>query len=371
MDTRIPVKNQWKPLPQSALIAFEMIKVLFFVYTFLLSIYLMGAAFKASSGYVEQIIRATSNPLIGFFIGLVSTSIIQSSSTTTSIVVAMVSSGLLPIAQAIPIVMGANIGTTVTNTIVSFGYVGRKIEFERAFGASIVHDLFNIFAVLFLFPLELYFHTIERSATVLEKAFEGIGGLTFVSPLSYIIDPVMDPIVAIVPNHWVLLILALAGVFLSLARIVSNMKGIVMEKIEKALNQYLFRNALVSMFFGMGFTAIVQSSSITTSIIVPIVGAGLLTIEQIFPYTLGANVGTTVTAMLAALGLANPAGITIALCHFLFNVFGICLIYPMKWVPITTAKTIAAFVSKSKKHFLVFLLFYILLHIAPVVFIIF
>ena len=118
----------------------------------------------------------------------------------------------------------------------------------------------------------------------------------------------------------------------------------------------------------MFFTALIQSSSITTSMLVPLVGAGLLTIEQIFPYTLGANIGTTITAVLAALSLGTEAAMIIALCHFVFNVFGICIIFPIKFVPIWISKTIASFASKSKKHFLIFLFFYILLHIVPIVF---
>jgi len=117
------------------------------------------------------------------------------------------------------------------------------------------------------------------------------------------------------------------------------------------------------------FTALVQSSSITTSMIIPLAGAGVLTIEQIFPYTLGANVGTTITAILAALSMGIEAGMTIALCHFTFNIYCILFIYPLKYIPIKSAKTIAAFASKSKKHFILFLVIYILFHIIPIVFI--
>ncbi|MFC1485889.1 Na/Pi symporter, partial [Candidatus Latescibacterota bacterium] len=125
------------------------------------------------------------------------------------------------------------------------------------------------------------------------------------------------------------------------------MKGIIIEKVEHILDSYLFRNALISMLFGCLITALVQSSSITTSIIIPLVGAGILSIEQIFPYTLGANIGTTVTAFLATLVVMEnrEAAVTIALCHLIFNTFGILLFYPLRVIPIKTATTIAAFVS--------------------------
>ena len=148
------------------------------------------------------------------------------------------------------------------------------------------------------------------------------------------------------------------------------MKGIVMEKIELIMNRYLFRNALISLIFGMFFTALVQSSSITVSILIPIVGAGILSIEQIFPYTLGANIGTTITALLAALTVGMEAAMIVALSHLTFNILGIAILYPFKIIPIKTSRAIASFVSKSKKHFLIFIIIYILLHIAPVVFVI-
>jgi sodium-dependent phosphate cotransporter len=103
----------------------------------------------------------------------------------------------------------------------------------------------------------------------------------------------------------------------------------------------------------------VQSSSITTSLIIPLVGAGILTVEQIFPYTLGANVGTTVTAMLAALSTANIAAITIAFVHLFFNIAGIVLIYPIAYIrriPIKLAQGMANMTSQSRGLAIVFVL---------------
>jgi len=357
------------PPPSKLTIYFEFIKIIFFVYCFLLSIDLMGIGFKSTgAGFTAALMHATASPFIGLIIGIVVTSIIQSSSTTTSIIVAMVGSGTLSIQNAIPMVMGANIGTTVTNTIVSFGYVGRKVEFERAFRASIVHDMFNIYATLILFPLEMYTGILRKSAVLLTEVFAGVGGFQLISPLKIFLNPSASLIARLISNHIVLIIFSLVFLFFSLAEIVKNLHGIVMMKVERILNQYLFRNAFVSMMFGLILTAIIQSSSITTSMIVPIAGAGVLTIEQIFPYTLGANVGTTVTAILAALALGIETSMTIAFVHMLFNIFGIIIIYPIKIVPIGTAKTIARFAAKSKKHFLIFLIIYIVLHTVPIVF---
>ncbi len=351
------------------LLSFELFKVLFFVYCFLLSIDLMGLAFKSTGdGVTSLLARATANPFIGLILGVVTTSIIQSSSTTTSIIVAMVGAGTLTLQNAIPIVMGANIGTTVTCTIVSFGYFNRKAEFERSFGAAVVHDIFNILATLILFPFELCTGVIYKTSLYITGIFDGIGGFSFVSPLKIILRPVTGTIINLIGNHWIVLIIALASLFLSMSKIVENMKGIVMEKIEKMLNQYLFKNAFVSMFFGMFFTATVQSSSIATSILVPLVGAGVLSIEQIFPYTLGANIGTTITAILAALTFGTVPAMSVAFSHLLFNLFGISILYPFRRIPIWLAKNIAFFVAKSKSNFIIYLLLFILLHTVPIIF---
>jgi len=356
-------------LPSSLVVLFQFCKVLLFIYLFLVSINLLGTAFKHMGvGFTASLMKTTANPFLGLIIGIVTTSIIQSSSTTTSIVVTMVGAGMLTLHSAIPIIMGANIGTTVTCTIVSFGYLGRKIEFERSFRASIVHDLFNISATLLLFPLEMSTGIIYRSSQFMVGIFRGMGGFELVSPLNVVIDPISNLIASIIGSNVVLLVCALALLFFSMSRIVMNMKGIVLEKIENILNNYLFRNAAISMLFGCCFTAIIQSSSIATSIVVPLVGAGLLTIEQIFPYTLGSNVGTTITAMLAALSLGSAPAIAVAFAHFLFNVFGIAFIYPIRRIPIGLAKVIAKFVAQSKKHFFVFILFFLLLHFIPVIF---
>ena len=135
------------------------------LYLFLVGINGMSSAIKHMGADVaDSIFTATSNPMVALFIGVFSTVLFQSSSTTTSLIVGMVSSGALSLTGAVPMIMGANIGTTVTNTIVSMGHLNRNNEFKRAFAASTVHDFFNILSVMILFPLEMAFHGIQRSA---------------------------------------------------------------------------------------------------------------------------------------------------------------------------------------------------------------
>ncbi len=348
----------------------EISKVLFFIYLFLLSIELMGVSFESfGSGFAHLLHLAVSDPLAGLVAGIAVTSIVQSSSMTTSIVVAMAGAGAISLEYAIPIIMGANIGTTVTNAIVSLAYVGRRNEFEPALGASIVHDVFNIYSVLLLFPLQLATGFIHKCAEFMTIIFRDMGGFTFASPLKYIIDPASTLISGFVPNNIALLMLSLVFLFISLSHIVKSMKGIIMQKVDALLNQYLFRNVLVSLLFGLFLTATIQSSSIATSIMVPLVAAGILNIEQIFPYTLGANLGTTITAILAAMGVGTEIAMAVAFSHLFFNIFGICIFLPLKRIPIRTSKIIAHFASASKRNFFVFLTLYIMLHIAVIVFI--
>ena len=98
------------------------------------------------------------------------------------------------------------------------------------------------------------------------------------------------------------------------------------------------------MIFGIGITVLVQSSSITTSLVVPLAGAGILSLRQIFPYTLGSNIGTTITAILASLVSASIAPVAVAFAHLLFNIFGILLIWPIpvvRNVPMILAQNLA------------------------------
>lgn len=348
----------------------KIILFIVFLYLFILSIQLMGTSFKLmGKGFAESLIRTTANPFVGLLIGVLTTSIIQSSSTTTSITVGFVAGGVLTLRSAIPVIMGANIGTTITNTIVAIGHVTRRREFQRAFAAATVHDFFNVLAVIILFPLEIIFHPLEKTASILANAFVGVGGIKFLSPLKLITQPIIDLIKKIIHNPILLVIIALALLFFSLIRMVRTMRSLMLVTIEVFLDKYLFKNDITAFILAVVVTAVIQSSSVTTSLIVPLVGAGLLTVRKIFPYTLGANVGTTITANLAAFATLNPVAITLAFTHSLFNIFGIVIIYPLKKIPIWLAETFAKVMAKSRKNTIFFLIIYFLFYLAPLVYI--
>lgn len=340
----------------------QVVLLLLAVYAFLVSVGLLGTAFKLfGADLARELIAATTNPLVGLLAGILATTIAQSSSSTTSITVGMVAGGALTIEGAIPIIMGANIGTSVTNILVSMGHITRKEEFTRALAGASVHDFFNLIAVAILLPLELMvgigpnyhgplFWISEHAAAI----FAGMGGMTFASPLKLVVDPAVKALVGLLGGHPVVCLIAALGLmFGALKGLVSLTGGVVLQRSERFLHRYLFGSALVAMAFGMVITAVVQSSSVTTSLVVPLVGAGLLTVEQIFPYTLGANVGTTITAMLASLSTGSVLALTVAFAHLFFNVIGIAIIYPVpaiRRVPIIMARALAAVTNRNRLY---------------------
>ena len=330
----------------------RVLPLLLLLYGFLVSIGLLGKAFTMfSGGFVNGLIASASNPLLGLFVGVLATTLVQSSSTTTSLVVAMVGSGSMPIHTAIPIVMGANIGTSVTNTLVSLGHLSRGQEFERAFAASTVHDFFNIFAVLLLFPLQVATNFLGILAADLAEIFQEIGGLTFASPLKMVTGPAVNGMAHALDGHpWILLILALVIMFVSLRYLVVALKKIVLGRVEAFFDQTLFASAGRAMLFGLLITVLVQSSSITTSLAVPLAGAGVLSLVQIFPYTLGTNVGTTITAILAALAVGEISAVTVAFAHLLFNICGIALIWPIPAIRRIPLRLAGGFAAVAANH---------------------
>lgn len=354
------LRESWKSWGQICMLAI-------ILYLFLVSIGLMGTAFKLfGKGLANQLLEATANPLVGLFAGILATTLVQSSSTTTSIAVGMVAAGSLTVQGAVPIIMGANIGTSVTNTLVSMGHITRREEFKRALAGATVHDFFNLISVLILLPVEIAFGFLQSLSTFIADAFVGIGGLKFSSPLKLATQPAVTFLADLLgQSPWPILIVSLIMMYVALKYLVDLARGLVVQRAERVLHKYMFGTPLVTMFFGVILTVLVQSSSITTSLVIPLVGAGILTLEQIFPYTLGANIGTTVTAMLAALSTGNVAAITIAFSHLFFNLSGIVLVYPVRFIraiPIHFARGLAEFTSRSRGLAVVYLVmvFYII-----------
>ncbi|MEC8975081.1 MAG: Na/Pi symporter [Actinomycetota bacterium] len=324
------------------------------IYTFLVGVSSLESGIKVMGADTqESLFSSVSNPIAGLFIGILGTVLVQSSSASTSVIVGLVGTGALGVGDAVPMVMGANIGTTVTNTLVALAHMRQSEEFKRAFAAATVHDFFNLMAVCVLLPIEIATGVLSNLAEKISGKLVGSAGSEWKSPIKkWVKEPVgwlKDLGDAIGAKGNVLgTFLVIAGliiILLSLAYITRNMRQLVADRIEASLNKVLGTGAgIVAMILGILITISVQSSSITTSIMIPLAAAGVVTLRNIYPVTLGANVGTTITALLAALAASRPEALTVGIVHTLFNVGGIALLYPLpgvREIPIRAAEKLA------------------------------
>lgn len=321
---------------------------------FLFAISLMGHAFKMlAAGTARQILEVTSNPFISLFIGLLVTAIIQSSSSTTSMVVAAVAAGSLNMTHAVPMIMGANIGTTLTSTLVSLGFIAKKKEFKKAVAAGTIHDFFNIMVTLILLPLELYFGVLSIVARSIGELIVPFSGLDSSDSFTYGFWHDLAPIqwvVDTIRNIWVVLILAFVLLFASIKVLAGSIYDLFIGSFRSDFEKILFATPLKAFGWGTLITATVQSSSVTTPLVVPLVATGKISLRKSFPYILGANLGTTFTALLAALFHSNAA-ISIAIVHVLFNLFGVLLFFPFKAIrniPIRLARRMGRLTSRNR-----------------------
>jgi sodium-dependent phosphate cotransporter len=323
------------------------------LYAFLIGVKLLEGGIKGlGKDFTDTLFQGVSNPLAGLFVGVLATVLVQSSSVTTSTIVGLVGTGLVSVEHAVPMIMGANIGTTVTNTIVSLAHMRHSEEFRRAFTAATMHDFFNIIVVAVLLPLEVITNVLSKTAARITEAIAGdIGGGKFDSPIKGAVNwgaQQVENLFGWIDNEKaaavVFLIVGIALIFITLTFITKNMRVLVADRIERSLNAALAKSGTVGIIVGMLVTVAVQSSSITTSILIPLVASGILLVRNAYPITLGANIGTTVTALIAALGIGEINGLTIAVTHTIFNTVGILLVYPwpkIRYIPVTLAEKLA------------------------------
>jgi sodium-dependent phosphate cotransporter len=342
--------------------------VIGFLIIFLVGVKLLGASFKmVGKDTAKNLFDGLTNPFAGLAVGILATVLVQSSSVTTSVVVGLVGDGQISVAHAVPVIMGANIGTSVTNTLVSLGHITRSAEFRRAFAGATVHDFFNLITVIVLLPIELATGFLQHSAEELTKFFHGSSGVHYKSPIKEFIGSIAKWVIKLVEGvglegWWaaaIALLIGLAFIVVSLIVITKTMRSLLAGRLEQSLNRALGRSGLISMGVGILITVAVQSSSVTTSLLVPLIGAGILSLEVAFPITLGANIGTTVTAMLAALAADKSSGLTIAFVHLLFNITGILILYPfppLRRIPIRLAEGLGILAVRNRLYVLAYIL---------------
>ncbi|XP_053314311.1 sodium-dependent phosphate transport protein 2B isoform X2 [Spea bombifrons] len=412
----------------------KLILLVGFLYFFVCSLDVLSSAFQLVGGKAAGDIfknhSVLSNPVAGLVIGVLVTVLVQSSSTSTSIVVSMVSSSILTVRTAIPIIMGANIGTSVTNTIVALMQSGDRNEFRRAFAGATVHDFFNWLSVLVFLPIEVASGYLYHLTSAIVTSFNIETGEDAPDMLKVITEPLTKGIIQLdkqviediatgnpdaqnkslikkvcgykneswsndvnctsnscltpvscshlfantsLPDLAVgLILLALSLFVLCLCLILivkllnSMLKGQVAVVIKKVLNTdfpypFSWLTGYLAMLVGAGMTFIVQSSSVFTSAITPLIGIGVISIERAYPLTLGSNIGTTTTAILAALassGATLQNSVQIALCHFFFNISGILVWYPIPFMrlPIRLAKGLGNKTAKYRWFAVIYLI---------------
>merc|ERR1712176_120274 len=346
---------------------------------------LLGTGAKVLTGCLAGgLFKDDMNPIAGLMVGILCTVLLQSSSTTTSIIVSLVGADAIAVKAAIYMIMGANIGTSVTNTIVAMGQMGDGDQLERAFAGATVHDMFNYLSVLILLPLELITGYLYRITSAMVKNYTPQEGETWDGPLDFIIDPLSHLVIKENKNvikdiakgtspdcsvdypvecngtatyqhcnkegrigliscikdtgacpaffqegatqnddqvsGGVVLFLGLVILCISLVCLVMVLQKTLLGASRRVIYKATNVNGYLAMVIGLVITVFVQSSSVTTSVLTPFCGLGLIRLEQMYPLTLGANIGTTVTALLAAIVSASQDALQVVLAHLMFNI---------------------------------------------------
>jgi len=398
--------------------------VFFFLYFFMFSLEVLGSSAKVLTGCsAGALFGDDTNPVAGVMVGIICTVLLQSSSTTTSIIISLTGS-VITLNQGIYMIMGANIGTTVTNTLVAIGQMGNQDQLEKAFAGATVHDMFNYLTVAVLFPVELITGYLNRVTGLMvknantEKGDEWEGPVKkFVAPLGERIiksnsklirgvaagtqtceegggfypiicepgEPTYEScsrvgLIACLEDQnkcpaffqvdatasddkvsgGVMFFLAICMLFVCLGVLVSILSKMLGSLSSRVIYKATDLNGYVAMVIGCAVTVLVQSSSVTTSAMTPLVGIGALRLEQMYPLTLGANIGTTITGLLAAMVTTGTTPLQVALAHLLFNITGIAIYYPipfMRQLPLTAARFLGRMTQLWRGFPFVYILF--------------
>ncbi|MBY4676196.1 Na/Pi symporter [Marinobacterium arenosum] len=351
------------PLNQERTRAHHWLMITGLIYLLLVAVGMIGTGFKWSTGgHAKELFDFATNPFVGLMIGTVATALIQSSSTVTSIIVGLVAGGL-PVEAAIPMIMGANIGTTITNTIVSLGHVRRADEFRRAFAAATVHDFFNLMAVIIFLPLEMMFGLLQKLSLFLAELLIGgesmsLKSFNFIKPLVKPVTGATKDLFSALPEPFggvAMIALGIGLIIFSVAFVGKLLKKAMVGRAKEMLHGAIGRGPLTGITSGTVVTVLVQSSSTTTSLIVPLVGTGVLKLKDIYPFTLGANIGTCITALLAATAVSGELAIfalQIALVHLCYNLLAVSLIFGLpllRNLPLKMAEKLAELATRRKR----------------------
>ncbi|KOY88261.1 hypothetical protein AD998_16820 [bacterium 336/3] len=307
--------------------------LLTFIFLLALDIVIESLKVLIGESYIRNSFLQIYNPFIGLFVGLLATALVQSSTLITSLIIALVASNTLSIQNAVAIVIGANLGTTITCMLVSFGHVMRKKEFRKALAGSMLHVMFNLIPIIIIFPLEYYWQILSNLS---QKLASLVSGESAIIPfkIAFLNEYVNKPLLAIFQiNSYPItfLIIAVVLTFVCIRLFIWMFKKAIVNDFITRVRNVFWATKWKGFIWGTLITALVHSSTIVTSFLVTLIGSNKLSLRQAFPIIMGANLGTTVTALTASLG-KNEATISIAFAHFLFNVISVLLILPFPWV---------------------------------------
>ena len=343
------------------------LEIAVYAYLFFLSIAMMGGGMKSSFKHdVSAWLAAHAgelDELTAFVMGVLGTSLVQSSSTVTSMAVVATQEGVIPlgaIAVAIGIVHGANLGTSVTSSIVAFFASTRSLTgnpfrdlkrllFERrlpgfrgAVSAATVHGLFNAILVTgILLAVEIPFGLIHRASaasagavsSAVGSAGEALDLFHWISPKTWT-KPVVTALLDLGIPGWAVAAASMVLLFVAIRGFAKRMQSGLLaggDNDPETIGVRLLGKRPIDTFIrGLLLTLLVQSSSVTTAMVVPLAALGLFSLKRVFPFILGANIGTTTTAVIVAASSAGDAGfeigMTVALCHFYLNCTAVILV---------------------------------------------
>ncbi|MCQ1058134.1 Na/Pi symporter [Photobacterium sp. ZSDE20] len=335
----------------------------FMLYLLLVAVSVVSGGFKMAVGdQAKTLFEFASHPVAGLMIGLIATALTQSSSTTTSITVGLVAGGL-PVETAIPMIMGANIGTTTTNTLVSLGHARCKEEFRRAFASATIHDVFNLIAVAIFLPLEIMFGLMDRISEWLVSPMAAAGDMSAANGFNFmktLTGPATDLFKSVgtmfspTIGGIVMIVMGIAIIMTSISLMGKLMRKLMVGRARDILKSAIGRGPIHGIASGSVVTILVQSSSTTTSLMVPLVGTGVLKVREVYPFTVGANIGTCITALIAATSASGEFAVfalQIALVHLVFNIMATLVVFGIPFLrelPVKGAFWLGDVAAKNK-----------------------
>ncbi|GAB3694233.1 Na/Pi symporter [Corynebacterium nasicanis] len=299
---------------------------------------LLDGAYALGSPAVGRLFDFATNPVIGLLIGIMATAAIQSSTAVTALTVMAVGTGGVSVAVAVPIILGANIGTTITPMIVSFSYLGHRRSFRRAFASASLHTWFNAIFVFLAFLLEMLFHPLTRFANLVSVSVVGEGASGTGRELASIFAPLIDALGtqgllgSLLSPHAAAVASILVGTLLVLGaiRVLNSQLSVLTAATTRTLlERSSGASDALGVLSGAMVTMAVNASSVTISSLLPFAVTRSLKMREALAVTLGANVGTTLMSLLAALAVPGPLGalaVQAALVHVSFNVVSTLLV---------------------------------------------